>query len=499
MQRATAERLPLRARRAPMVGVAAVVAVGIAFRFWLADGPLGHPGSDEAVVGLMALELLRHGHLHAFYWGQAYGGSLEAVLVAPWLWVFGTRTFALKMTTLLAGFVSSWCSWRIARHLFRPTVAAWCGIVSLFWPATLVWYGTKEGGFYPVTAALGLTVVLAALNVDEHPDRSSQWIVLGAAAGVGWWMSPNIAYYALPIAGWLVARGHWKRARGIAIAGAAFAAGSAVWIGANVLSGLDSLRTPVGFGGSSTYTSRFEFFWRAGLPFSFGLRQPWGPQWYDGKYFAFALYAMVLAGLAYAYARLVRTRVQDLLVPDLFLLAAAPFVYATFAGNWHLFEGRYTYFVGSMLPIALGRLMQLRVGAVIAVVVVVVPGIAFLRDYDHNRATIGPPAAPIARALEHAGVRTAVAQYAIAYQLAFESDERVIAAPATDDRYPPFRDEVRRSSPAYVFYSNDPASLQALVRALTARGIGYRKLAAGKFVAVVPARRYVSPALAGPG
>jgi len=167
------------------VAALGVVAVGVAFRFWLAVGPLGRPSSDESVVGLQALELVRHGHLDAFYWGQAYGGSLESILVAPWVWLFGTSTLALKVTTVLLGLTSSWLTWRIARHLLSPVVAAWTGVVSLIWPATLVWYGTKESGFYPLTATLGLAVVLIAVNIDEHPQRRLAWLGVGIATGLG--------------------------------------------------------------------------------------------------------------------------------------------------------------------------------------------------------------------------------------------------------------------------------------------------------------------------
>ena len=490
---------PRTAGRSGIGAAIVLVAAGVAFRGWLAFGPLGHPSSDESVVGLMGLELLRHGHLHAFYWGQAYGGSLEAILVAPWLWLFGTNTFALKITSVLAGLVSAGLTWRIARHLFRRIVARWVGVLSMFWPAPLVWFGTKEAGFYPVTAALGLCVVLMAVNIDEQPRRRAFWIALGAGAGVGWWMSPNIAYYALPMALWLVARGHGTQVRNIAWSVAGFVVGSAVWIGANMLSGFDSLRAPAAWAGASTYASRFGFFWRAGLPFSLGLRQPWGGGWYDGHYVGFGLYAVVLAGVAFAFARLAGLRMRELMLPDLFLIAAAPLVYATFIGNWHLFEGRYTYFVASFLPLLLGRLMHARVGAVLVLVVAVIPGIAFLRDYDHNRSTIGPSTVPIAGALERAGVHTAVAPYAVAYQLGFESDEGVIAAPVTDDRYPPFRERVRASSPAYVFYRADPVPAQSLMHELAARGIGYRTISAGAFTAVVPATQYISPALAGRG
>ena len=77
-------------RRWPVVGVAAVVGVGMAERVWVAVHPLGTLTSDGSVVGLMAMQLLHHGQLSAYMWGQSYGGSLEAVLTAVVFAVTGT-------------------------------------------------------------------------------------------------------------------------------------------------------------------------------------------------------------------------------------------------------------------------------------------------------------------------------------------------------------------------------------------------------------------------
>jgi 4-amino-4-deoxy-L-arabinose transferase-like glycosyltransferase len=478
--------------RRTTLAVALIVGLGIAFRLWLANGALGHTSSDGAVVGLMALDLLHHGELPAFYWGQVYGGSLEAILVTPWVWVFGTNTFALEMTSVSLGLTSSFLTWRIARHLFRPAAAASAGLISLFWPATLVWFGAKEAGFYPLTATLGLGAVLLAVNIDEQPLRFPLWLGLGLAIGVGWWMSPNIAYYAAPIAVWLVMRGHWKETRRVLIAAAGFVAGASVWIAANVQSGFDSLHSPP-WGGSSTYLSRFEYFWRAGLPFSLGLRRPWDSRWYLGRYFGFALFVVVLLTVAVAFGSAFRTR-----VPDLYLIAASPFIYAAFVGNWHLYEGRYVYFIASMLPLLLGRVMEMRVGRVVVAVLVIVPGLAFMVDFSYNRSTIGPSTAPIAAALERAGFHTAVAEYAVAYRLTFESDERVIVIPASDDRHRAYVDLVRRSRPAYVFESEFAADDDELRRALDAHHIRYRVIEAGHYVAVLPSAPFFTAGLGTP-
>jgi hypothetical protein len=126
---------------------------------------------------------------------------------------------------------------------------------------------------------------------------------------------------------------------------------------------------------------------------------------------------------------------------------------------------------------------------------VIIPGVAFLRDYTFNRTTITANPAPMARALERAGYRTAIADYGLAYSLTYESGERVLAIPVSDDRYPPFVARVRRSTPAYVFHANIPGSDDALRRNLELRHIRYRVITAGDLYAVLPASRFIAPEL----
>src|SRR5215467_12916871 len=74
--------------------VAGVAGLGI--RLWIDRTWLGVPDSDEAVVGLMARHIL-DGQLTTFFWGQAYGGSQEALLAAPVFAVFGSSYAALRV------------------------------------------------------------------------------------------------------------------------------------------------------------------------------------------------------------------------------------------------------------------------------------------------------------------------------------------------------------------------------------------------------------------
>jgi hypothetical protein len=477
--------------------VVLTLVAGVAFRLWLAFGSTSRPDGDEAIPGLMALQLLRHGHLNAFYWGQNYGGGLEAIAVAPSLAVFGTNTFGLVFPSLVFGFTASWLTWRIARYFYTPGIAAAAGLLSLFWPAAAVWFGTKERGFYPLTAMLGLLVVLLAVRVNARPRQPVLWLALGLVSGLAWWVSPNIGYYAAPMALWLVLRGQWREWRNILVAAGGLVVGSAVWWYANLHSGFSSLQQPP-WAGSSTYLSRFGFFWSDALPFAFGLRRPWISSWVGGSgalHWGHLLYFAALVLIVVAFVVPVIRRTIMATSPDLLLFVCSPFVFATFVGNWHIYEGRYEYFLASILPLLMCRVMSLRVGRAVLAGIVVAGVWTFVHvDVPRLARAERPTTVPMADALAAAGYRTAVANHWIAYPLTFESNERVIASPLPGG-YEGYVARVRNSRPAYVFERSrkGPAPYAHLIAALRARHVPYHTITAGGYVAILPRTRYLPP------
>ena len=72
-------------------------------RLWVGTHSLGTLTSDGSVIGLMALDLIHHGQLPAYFWGQSYGGSIEAVLTAVVFTVAGVGKAQLLATTALDG------------------------------------------------------------------------------------------------------------------------------------------------------------------------------------------------------------------------------------------------------------------------------------------------------------------------------------------------------------------------------------------------------------
>ena len=183
----------------------AVFLVGLLVRLWiLGNAPMN---SDEATAGLVAHQIL-HGHTYAFYWGQDYGG-VETYLLALNFAVFGQSPFVLDVTPALLALVTMILVWRIGLRLLQPAAAVVAAVLSWVWCESTLWNSTRESGFREANVVFGLILLLQALRIVQQvrtkgSDRLVQWAILGAAAGLGFWASPEIVYFVVP-AGVMVA------------------------------------------------------------------------------------------------------------------------------------------------------------------------------------------------------------------------------------------------------------------------------------------------------
>lgn len=261
------------------VVIATAVTVGIVLRAWyLFHQPVN---SDEAVVGLMAMQIL-HGHFSAFYWGQVYGGG-EPYLVAVLFGIFGTSVWALKAVSIVLSAVAAVISWRITRRLVSDlALAILAGALVWAAPEAAVWNSTIELGFRGVTMVCGLGLLLVSLRILDSLRSWLEFAALGLLAGIGWWSSPEIVYFAIPAG--LVVIGAIIRdpdigtlrtwAARLALTLIAGVVGALPWLWANINSGFYSLNTSAfatppqapGYGG------RLVLFFRYGLPMLFNLR-----------------------------------------------------------------------------------------------------------------------------------------------------------------------------------------------------------------------------------
>jgi hypothetical protein len=350
------------------VSVAVVLAgaFGLALRAWL----LRHSvlNSDEAVVGLMAHGVLA-GHLATFYWGQHYGGA-EPYVVAAVLWLAHGSPTAIGATSAA---LSALAAVLVAVIAATATGDRWfgaaAGAVAWVWPYAVVWNSLRETGFRGVCLACGLLALACALRIHRGGRGLATYLVMGLAAGVGWWASPEIAYFALPVAVVLVASwdrlyagperraGPWHPAPAVtALAGVVV--GALPWIYTNARTGFASLRAGslpnyegIGYGG------RLEVFFRAMLPVQLGVRAVPGGAWVGGPVVGQILYglvaAVVVVALVSAALAARRGRRSAPLVGVAAGVLTFPFVYALVPATGYWVDGRYGVLLPSLVVLAL--------------------------------------------------------------------------------------------------------------------------------------------------
>src|SRR3954471_9415644 len=98
--------------------LALILIVGAGLRLWLILGPYREIDADEAVVGLMALQV--PGELPAFYWQQEYLGTIELMVTAGGFAVLGPSAAALKLVTAAFSVLFTGLVYVTARPVFGP-------------------------------------------------------------------------------------------------------------------------------------------------------------------------------------------------------------------------------------------------------------------------------------------------------------------------------------------------------------------------------------------
>ena len=334
------------------------VGLGVGVRLWyLFHQPLD---SDEALVGIVA-QGVAHGHLTVFFLGSFYGG-VEPYVSAVLFAVFGPSVFALKATPVLLSAIASLLTWRIALRLVKDRrVAALAGVVSWVAPLATVWNSTVERGFRGVTMACGLACLLLALRCLDGRRGYLNLAALGLLLGVGWWSSPEIVYFLVPVGLVLIGAvvvspaGHrillW--APRLVAALAAVGVGAMPWLWVNI-PGFESMRASSFPGGQARentgYVGRIETFHHI-LPMQTNLVAPDSAADLFHRPLQLALQfgfdVVIIAALALCIVkggRGLAIAAGTLALP--FLLAYQP-------GTWYWLDGRYGVYVGAFLVLVL--------------------------------------------------------------------------------------------------------------------------------------------------
>jgi hypothetical protein len=460
------------------------ILAGVGLRVFILTHALGGLDSDEAVVGLMANGILR-GHLPTFFWGQAYGGTIEAFATSAVFWVFGPSVLGLKLVAVALDALAAGLIWRIGKRLFDTRVGIVAALAFWLWPATYVWWSTKARDFYATVLVLGLVMLLCALRVAERDDRWRDWMALGLAGGIGWWTSPLIVLLAVPALAW-IALFNRRALRRIWIAGPPAIAGAAPWLAWNLGHHFASLKQQTAPEGYGAHLLRFV---NEALPTSLGLRVPYTLRWmFPG---AKAVYvALLVAGFV-----ALRERPSRGALAVLIGVLVYPFLWAINPLVWVTAEGRYLFLLAPLIALTIGYGTVNRfVGAVVfaGLLALTIGGLTTtqhgLVGTDVDR-PVPVHIGPLVHGLEAHRVQEVFASYWIAYRLDFEGHEQVAATVVAGANRSAALDRQVRSSvrPAYVFVTGSANEQVARVD-LNRLGIATQGLQVDGFTIILPDR-----------
>ncbi|MCL5048352.1 MAG: hypothetical protein M1374_06180 [Firmicutes bacterium] len=369
-------------RLALIFGVLAIIAFAVLLRLLIIGRePIN---SDEAVVGLMAHEIL-HGHFFAFYWGQNYGG-VEPYFVAAVFLIFGQSTFSLAVTPIILDFVAAFILFRIGKKFFSFNVALGASLLFLIWPEVYVWQSTIEYGFRFAALVIGLAMVLLVLNIIDigskknsamtlnnstetaSADRQSSisfvskwrfankdtfyYLLLGLLSGLGWWATPEIVYFAIPLAFLIIYSLIRKKFRislmGLILFLLGAAIGAIPWLYDNVGKGFPSLKANTQV--NSSITEHFRVFVTHVLPMVLGLRLVASGDWLWKEDFGLAVYALFLCICLIYFVISIKEKKNFFLIAFLVLF---PFLYAYSPVTWYWQDGRYALYLAPFLALYL--------------------------------------------------------------------------------------------------------------------------------------------------
>ncbi len=457
--------------------------VGTIGRLVMLTGAQGEIHADEAVVGLMA-RALSHGDVQVFYWGQVYGGTLETFPLAPLVHVFGGSRLGLRLLPLIESLVLVGLCFLLARRLFGRRTAVYAAGVTFVFPLPFVVFGMREMMFYLPVTILGAVILLLAIAATDAPTRWGLWLTLGFAAGLGWWLSPQIILYVIPVAAWTIVR-----IRRAVIVPAALAFGGAVigalpWLVYNARHGWVSL-DPVA--GSGSYFDHVRTFFSDGLPVALGLRSI--GDGHDLTPLTFLLLGVF--GVIVVSAFLNRNKRCAI---HLWVLAMYPLLFALSPLAWWVGEARYYFYLWPVLAMTLVdglRREWLRAAGLVAFSALTIVGLFDLTSYPPRQFTNVGPVGPLERTLADVGVNHVVAGYWTAYKLAYESDGRIVVSPTFADRQAQWSAEVDSSPRIAIVYAKntltraeDTATMAQ--QRLSALGLSSRRIDLQDFVVVVP-------------
>ncbi len=182
-----------------VVSVIAILAF-LSNRFWIVFTGRCLVDSDEAVFGLMSMDVLR-GHFSAFYCGQDYMGSFQSLAAAPFMLILGASPLALRVTAIVEGLVVILCWKWLLRRWGIPKAWFFFAFLFAFPPEFFAtWSIRSRGGIEILLFGSLWLMVLTSITTSPKPfeRETAWWLLLGILTGLSWWTNQLIVFFFIP-------------------------------------------------------------------------------------------------------------------------------------------------------------------------------------------------------------------------------------------------------------------------------------------------------------
>jgi len=515
--------------RRNLLTIGVVLALVTLLRLWIIISGGISFDSDEAIVTLMARHIAHGKPIPTFFYGQAYMGSLSAILAAGGFSLFGESVETARIVQSAEFLLTLLSGYALARAVTGSARVAAIALLIMAFPSSNATLFTviPVGGWHEAMLCGNLVLLVGwQVSVGRKNDLW-RWAVLGLAAGIGWW-SMGAIITAIAVAGLLILRHfslrHW---RGYALAVAGFLLGSLPWWLYNFQHEWEALRflfTGYGTPGGATFSvvDRALGLLGLGLPTLYGLREPAAqgfPLTVENLLILPLLLILLIDFLLTLPKRLRQRPTVRLRAEGWVWLSFGVFLVIFLLSSFFDTTGRYLLplWAPASIGLALGidRLRRfgpaVSAGALALLLAFQVGTIVRLTQSERGLQfqlveRLQIPArydAPLIDFLTENGYTRGYASYWTAYRIAFRSHERIILdsiLPYMDEvvgvdtnRYPPYVEAVAQAERVVWITQNYPALDRAIERTLAEARVRYRVRDFGPYRVYYDLSRHISP------
>jgi len=484
--------------------------------------------ADEAIVALMARHI-NQGQLTAFFYGQYYMGSLDAIIVALGFRIFGEHVWVIRLvqSALYLGTVAT--TIMLASRVLKHTRAAlYAGLLVAIPTVNVALYSTVSLGGYGEMLLIGNFLLLGGLETIEWLKKAKflskrhYWglAAWGFGAGFAFWVLGLSLVYSIPILigiiYHLIKRQEPVSIKGLLCLAGGGLVGSSPWWGTAILDGNLAVLTELAGGaiaGAREGSWIIQPLKRTinlivfGGSVVTGIRPPWSITWLMLPLMPFLL-VFWLAVFLYSLRKLITLKLTtDLSLLGLIgLILAVGFIFSPYGDDP---SGRY--FLPLLMPMSLygadliatqlGGRRILEIGLVCFLLLYNLGGI--IQSVKTNPPGLTTQFDPVAQVdhsqmdelidfLQTNDITAGYSNYWVSYPLAFLTQEEIIFVPrlpyhedfrynSRDDRYRPYTALVSSSSEVAYITTHHPELDKYLVDQFVDKEISWKQERIGDY------------------